>query len=526
MKQVTILIFLFLFFTEPHLSQNKVEYCIKTTWTKNNKGTKYDSYGQFGVINSIALNKFGDTLTLLKNTYDILGRLDTTSYTCFQYYEKVLYNYSDYDASRSYIVKRNGATSNQYRTIYKGSSNLKIATEHFFEDTSYTYPLPSQYNLKGKEIYDGYHKHNTCILDSYNNATELTITDSINRHINIRLRSLNQCGPTVAPLYITTIKKQAINQFKYDDNNNLIEQLYYIDQEYYDKTTHIYDLNNNLIRSFGTDFTGKEWEVIFERIPCNYKIIKPKRDKIYQSIDSALANKDDAKILTLEQKGTFPIPNTIGLLVNLTELYIQVLSISLPKSIGELNKLEQLYLVNNVLDTLPAEINNCHQLRILNLTNNKLTSLPDISSLISLTDLKLNNNELRQLPDSFDSLTKLVYLNLTGNKLKQLPQSLISCLSMRKLNLANNRLDTFPNSILSMIQIQELNLGGNKISTLPSEVSQLTELKSLILFGNHIYEIPNNIGKLKHLKELGLSYNNLNELPTSLSKLTELKMVR
>ena len=86
---------------------------------------------------------------------------------------------------------------------------------------------------------------------------------------------------------------------------------------------------------------------------------------------------------------------------------------SIPESIGNLTKLERLYLQNNQLTSLEG-IENLTNLKVLKLSNNELTSLEGIKNLTNLEVLKLSNNKLTSLK-GIENLTNLEVLGLQNN---------------------------------------------------------------------------------------------------------------
>lgn len=117
-----------------------------------------------------------------------------------------------------------------------------------------------------------------------------------------------------------------------------------------------------------------------------------------------------------------------------------------------------------------------------------------------LTSLRLNNNNLTELPSSI-SETSLTELNLQGNQLKKIPPAL--CL---------------PGSRISGT-LKHLNLGHNKISHLPENMETLKKLNSLLLAKNLVSILPWSIGKMASLKVLNLRENKLAYLPISMKHL-------
>lgn len=104
----------------------------------------------------------------------------------------------------------------------------------------------------------------------------------------------------------------------------------------------------------------------------------------------------------------------------------------IPKEIGVLSNLQELYLYGNKLTSLPKEIGNLSNLKILYLADNSLNSIPkEIGNLINLQELYLANNSLISVPKELGNLSNLQMLYLTNNQLTRLPKELT------KLNLQN-----------------------------------------------------------------------------------------
>ena len=130
--------------------------------------------------------------------------------------------------------------------------------------------------------------------------------------------------------------------------------------------------------------------------------------------------------------------------LNLTDQQLE----SLPKEIGKLSALEEIYLLNNNLTTLPGEIGNLRVLEILDLWKNNLTTLPkEIGNLSNLERLELDENKLTILPKEIGNLTALKALDLEDNKLTTLPKEIGNLIALQKLNLGYNKLETLPAEI-------------------------------------------------------------------------------
>jgi len=118
---------------------------------------------------------------------------------------------------------------------------------------------------------------------------------------------------------------------------------------------------------------------------------------------------------------------------------------NLPSSIGILVNLKELFIYDNQLTSLPVSIGNLINLKELSISVNNLTSLPDsIGNLINLTNLWVNHNQLTNLPSSIGNLINLRYLGLNNNKLSELPKDLPK---LKYLTIANNRIKSIPKNL-------------------------------------------------------------------------------
>lgn len=85
----------------------------------------------------------------------------------------------------------------------------------------------------------------------------------------------------------------------------------------------------------------------------------------------------------------------------------------LPKSIGNMTKLNNLNVDRNALTELPIEIGNCVNMGVLSLRDNKLTKLPsELGNCLQLHVLDVSGNRLNHLPYSLVNLQlKAVWLS-------------------------------------------------------------------------------------------------------------------
>ncbi len=140
---------------------------------------------------------------------------------------------------------------------------------------------------------------------------------------------------------------------------------------------------------------------------------------------------------------TGTIPSEIGNLTNLTYLYLDgnQLTGTIPSEIGNLTNLNGLYLGwNQLTGTIPPEIGNLTNLTSLLLYGNQLTgTIPsEIGNLTNLTWLYLYGNQLTGIPSEIGNLTNLNFLDLNDNEFVDLPD-LSSLTSLKNLRIQNNK---------------------------------------------------------------------------------------
>lgn len=174
------------------------------------------------------------------------------------------------------------------------------------------------------------------------------------------------------------------------------------------------------------------------------------------------------------------------------------------------DSLEELYLKENFIPTIPQWLFQFIHLRFIQLSGNILESIDDgISELVNLEHLDFSKNRLTQLPQTINQLNKLQHLNVSDNKIT----------SLNKGNVALYAFGTlFNNSILSeLFELFELPylLG----------FGQMKMLTTLNFSKNHLAELPLELAESKTLAELYLNDNLLREIPTKIVSMPSLRVL-
>uniref|UniRef100_A0A3B4GSQ2 Leucine rich repeats and calponin homology domain containing 1 n=1 Tax=Pundamilia nyererei TaxID=303518 RepID=A0A3B4GSQ2_9CICH len=142
---------------------------------------------------------------------------------------------------------------------------------------------------------------------------------------------------------------------------------------------------------------------------------------------------------------------------------------SIPDSIISLQSLTSLNLSRNQLGYLPACLCGL-PLRVLNASNNKLVSLPEtIGQLQRLMELDISCNEITALPRHIGRLKALRELNVRRNLLCVLPEDLAD-LPLVKFDFSCNKVSTIPVCYRKMKQLQTLQLENNPLQSPPAQI--------------------------------------------------------
>ena len=295
------------------------------------------------------------------------------------------------------------------------------------------------------------------------------------------------------------------------------------------------------------------------------QVAQAQQDTVFNSIERALKNKTQAKVLDLDGGNGMVIELKEKHFRKLTQLHTLVIRSSvlyhLPKSLAGLPHLRHLELVDcrltkipevvwqcknlqtlniscNQIRVLPASIAQLQQLQILVLGSsicggNPLTDLPQsLTKLPHLTDLFLSYTDFENLPELIGDLSHLKTLQMLHMKrLKALPNSLIKLKNLEVLEIhsyAPIELFTIPHSgwyRLRKLRLLYMNLPGLK--TLPRAMFQLPYLQHLSLLGNRdLSRVSSQIRTLQSLQVLDVSFTKLKQLPVEMKQLPNLKQIR
>ncbi|KAK0171346.1 hypothetical protein PV328_009087 [Microctonus aethiopoides] len=144
---------------------------------------------------------------------------------------------------------------------------------------------------------------------------------------------------------------------------------------------------------------------------------------------------------------------------------------------------------------------------------------------IHVQELYLKENKLSSLPQWINQLSNITNLYLSGNKFITFPHELSIMTRLTVLDLSDNNIKILPACIQNLKSIKDLNLDGNCLHQLPLELSQLQCLETLSISRNNFVILPEWIGSLIKLERLFVDNNCLEELPNRLTLLSSLNTI-
>ena len=146
------------------------------------------------------------------------------------------------------------------------------------------------------------------------------------------------------------------------------------------------------------------------------------------------------------------------------------------------------------LTSLPKSIHNLSKLQELYLYENKITDISSLmgKSLTSLENLDLRKNGISSIP-SGTFPPSLANLNLSDNQISEFPlELLINCPGIHTFDVSYNRISVIPEKLAASLNptLRHLNLDSNQISTIPVDLLNAPNLEHLDLSYNRIEEFP------------------------------------
>jgi Leucine-rich repeat (LRR) protein len=288
-----------------------------------------------------------------------------------------------------------------------------------------------------------------------------------------------------------------------------------------------------------------------------------------ENLPSELSLMTELKLLNLSHNAFNVVPQVLTTLEDLTELDLSGNFLTkLPAQLGFLRKMKKLNVEDNPLKEPPLEVARrgmqaiikflkalgalpltaaavlTHQclrkfpVAVLELgercteidfSSNNLNALPSKfgNMLPALKTLNFSYNQITQLPQSIECLTKLQVLNMTANALLAIPDVIARCISLRRLLLASNApLQEIPSTIGNLTSLIEIQANNCSLQSLPIQIGRLVLLETLGFSYNLVEVLPPTLVRCEALTDVSFASNKIQTLPPWLGDLPHLQKCR
>ncbi len=203
------------------------------------------------------------------------------------------------------------------------------------------------------------------------------------------------------------------------------------------------------------------------------------------------------------------------------------------KNLVELTELTEIRIYDAKLDNLPKELFYFTKIKSLNIDSTAITKLPE--EILLLTDLQVlkwgtleyynGYKKIFEIPGYLYKLKSLKHLEIAGLYINSLSDEISNLENLEILNIRSNNLTKLPATFCKLFNLRVLSLNNNKITELPKDFGNLSNLRELNLTDNKLTSLPESIGNCRDLPTLDLSKNDLITLPNSIGELINLKFL-
>lgn len=186
-----------------------------------------------------------------------------------------------------------------------------------------------------------------------------------------------------------------------------------------------------------------------------------------------------------------------------------------------------LSIMHTDLESFPEEITEILPLKSLTLLGIKAKRIIEsIGQLQKLEELNVAQNVLTHLPNEMGRLRDLLELDVSSNLLTTLPPSLADCKRLLSLHLSHNKFQDWPVCVFELVSIQTLSFSNNRLELVPEGISKLVALKQLFLQQNALLTVSRAVEHLKSLESIDLSHNSLSTITVYFGACPELRRIR
>jgi Leucine-rich repeat (LRR) protein len=204
---------------------------------------------------------------------------------------------------------------------------------------------------------------------------------------------------------------------------------------------------------------------------------------------------------------------------------------SLPEQIGNLTKLEQFFIANSEIETLPESLSNlisCTDVEIYNCPNMKsfpmsVAQMPELITLNIANNLQWSSEEvlkgLKALANG-PSAEKLQLLYLNKNNLEVIPKEIKKMKKLGLLDFSSNKIHTIEEAWGNDIKPVQVYLDNNRLSAFPVDEKgvfcYMEDTETFSVKNNDFTQFPNifDAGAMFAIVSIDFSYNHISSFPS------------
>ncbi|KAI9315500.1 hypothetical protein BX666DRAFT_1956109 [Dichotomocladium elegans] len=188
--------------------------------------------------------------------------------------------------------------------------------------------------------------------------------------------------------------------------------------------------------------------------------------------------------------------------------------------------LESLWLANNDYSVVPSSIRFVRMLENLNISGNRIHDLhhAHFEEITGLKTLRIYNNRLSSLPNTFSTFKQLTSLYMSNNDFTEFPRVICDIISLTFLDISFNKIQEFPDEISNLVNLSRFFAVANRFSgSIPASFAKLENLQELDIRQNHITDLE-ILSRLPRLEILVVDYNAVSIVSYEFTNLRQFQM--